>query len=105
MKALYTVQKKKIIKQYVRCITTMSRFDYPDRWPELLDQIIAFLQHHADEKAVVSGLFGLKGLVKKYEYELEEGRNNLYKIFEVCYGHLGILINMLIDKLDNPEAQ
>ena len=53
---------------------------------------------------MVSGLFGLKGLVKKYEYELEEGRNNLYKIFEVCYGHLGNLINMLMDKLENPEA-
>ena len=33
MKALYTATKKKIIKQYVRCITTMCRFDYPDRWP------------------------------------------------------------------------
>lgn len=26
----------KIIKQYVRCVTTIARHDYPEQWPDLL---------------------------------------------------------------------
>ena len=30
MAALYRTTNRAIIKQYVRCITTMARFDYPE---------------------------------------------------------------------------
>jgi len=36
MSQLYLVQNRKIVKQYVRCITTIARFDYPASWPDLL---------------------------------------------------------------------
>lgn len=68
-----------IIKQYVRCITTISRFDYPKEWSNLLGEIVQYLGQ-ADEKAVLTGLLGLKGLCKKYEYEMEEERVPLYEI-------------------------
>ena len=80
MAALYKTTNRAIIKQYVRCVTTMSRFDYPELWPTLLTEIIQYLSQQ-EEKAVVTGLYGLKGLCKKYEYELEDGRQPLYDIF------------------------
>lgn len=54
---------------------------------------MSFIQ---DDKAVITGLYALKGLVKKYEYEFEEGRHPLHQIFGICYSPLGNLINMLI---------
>jgi hypothetical protein len=69
LRALYQTSNNKIMKQYVRCITTIARFDYPERWPNLLTDIVQTLSQ-PEEKAVLTGLFGLKGLVKKYEYEL-----------------------------------
>ena len=36
MQSLYMSQNQKIIKQYVRCITTIARFDYPLQWPNFL---------------------------------------------------------------------
>jgi hypothetical protein len=63
----------------VRCITTIARFDYPQRWPNIVAEIVQYLSTN-DEKSVMTGLYGLKGLVKKYEYELQEEREPLYGI-------------------------
>lgn len=95
MQSLYMATNRKIIKQYVRCITTIARFDYPDKWTTILPQIGQFLSLQ-DEKAVHSGLLGLRGLVKKYEYEMEEEREPLYTIVEQTFGVLGGLVNQVI---------
>lgn len=101
--ALHATSNRQIIKQYVRCITTMARFDYPEQWPQLLDDILKYLNQQ-DEKSVVTGLYGLKGLCKKYEYELEEGRAPLYNIIAKSFDVLGGLINTLIQNQDNEDA-
>ena len=36
LQSLYIVTNKAIIKQYVRCITTIARYDYPQLWPNIL---------------------------------------------------------------------
>jgi len=41
----------------------------------------------------MTGLQGLFGLCKKYEYELEDERKPLYEIIAKCFGILGNLIN------------
>ena len=53
---------------------------------------------------MVTGLYALKGLCKKYEYELEEGREPLYGIIAQSFGVLGNLINQLINVHDNEDA-
>lgn len=52
----------------------------------------------------MTGLQGLFGLCKKFEYELEEGREPLYDIIAQSFGILGTLINQLINLSDNPQA-
>ena len=43
MQCLYRATHKQIIKQFVRCITTIARFDHPDQWPNLLFEITQYL--------------------------------------------------------------
>jgi hypothetical protein len=69
-----------ILKQYVRCIKSMARLDYPEKWPSLLSHDIPTLLNMEGEKAVYTGLLALLGLVQKYEYELEEDRLPLFDI-------------------------
>lgn len=102
MKSLYMATNRVIIKQYVRCITTIARFDYPEQWPGFLHSICQYLVQ-GDEKAVLTGLLGLKGLVKKYEYELEEERLPLYAIIQATFGVLGGLVNHVI-AIENEKA-
>jgi hypothetical protein len=49
----------------------------------------------------MTGLQGLFGLCKKYEYELEDSREPLYIIITQSFGILGGLINQLINMQDN----
>lgn len=35
LEAMNKCTEKKIVKQYVACITNIARFDHPDKWPEL----------------------------------------------------------------------
>lgn len=39
MRSLYLAANRQIVKQYVRCITTIARHDYPELWPNFLPQI------------------------------------------------------------------
>lgn len=80
----------------MRCITTISRFDYPAKWPGIVPEIVQFLST-ADEKSVLTGLLGLKGLVKKYEYELQDERDPLYGIIAATFGVLGNLVNQTLN--------
>lgn len=41
----------------------------------------------------MTGLLGLKGLCKKYEYEMEDEREPLFDIIKATFGILGGLIN------------
>lgn len=43
LQCLYRTQNKSITKQYIRCITTIARFDFPDAWPSLLTDILQYL--------------------------------------------------------------
>lgn len=45
----------------------------------------------------MTGLLGLKGLVKKYEYELQDERDPLYSIIAATFGPLGSLVNQTIN--------
>ena len=83
----------------MRCITTIARFDYPEQWPNLLPEIVQYLSRQ-DEKAVTTGLLGLKGLCKKYEYELEDEREPLYGIIAQSFSILGNLVNQVINVED-----
>jgi hypothetical protein len=49
---------------------------------------------------VIAGLLGLKGLVKKYEYEMEDEREPLYEVTAATFNVLGSLINQVLNVED-----
>jgi hypothetical protein len=62
------------VNQYVRSITTIARYDYPDSWPSLLPDICSYLKTPKEEnkeKSIFTGLYGLLALSKKYEFEVD----------------------------------
>ena len=99
MQSLYMRQEnRQIVKQYVRCVTTIARFDYPDQWQSFLPQIGQLIQQgqQGDDKALIVGLQGLKGLVKKYEYEMDDDREPLHSIVAQTFSVLGGIVNQVI---------
>lgn len=80
MEKLFQCEEKPVIKQYVRCVTQMAKTDYPHKWQTLLVDITNALNSFPNEKGVLTGLYALHGLVKKYEYEMDEDRSPLFEI-------------------------
>ena len=59
--------------------------------------MLSYLTNTSDHKSVVTGLLGLKSLVKKYEFELEDSRQGLYSILGESIGHMGALVNLVVN--------
>ena len=75
----------------MRCIVTICRFDYPEKWPTLLNDISNALQS-GNDKGILTGCITLFCLAKKYEYELDEQREPIFEIMKQCSGILGTII-------------
>lgn len=90
---MYDCENQQIIKQYSRALTTIARIDYPQKWPTLLDQDITNALNSQNDKGILTGLLALFGLVKKYEFEMEEDREPLFAITQKMFTVLGTLIN------------
>ena len=70
---MFECENRLIQKQYIRSIITICRYDYPEKWPTILDDISNALQS-GNEQGILTGCIALFCLTKKYEYEMEESR-------------------------------
>ena len=89
-----------IIKQYTRSITTISRYDYPLKWPSITAQITNALTS-GNERGIMTGLLSLFALTKKYEYEMDEDREPLFGIMESMFPLLGNIIETYMTQNEN----
>ena len=76
----------------MRSVITICRMDYPDHWPNMMNDIKNALSS-GNEKGVLTGLQALFCLTKKFEFELEEEREPLYDIMQQSL----VLIGPIID--------
>ena len=81
-----------------------DRFDYPAKWPTLLNDISNALQS-GNDKGVLTGCVTLFCLAKKYEYELDEERKPLCEIMEQVNGTLGQIAEQQLAQLQSESAQ
>ncbi len=95
---MFNCASKAISKQYVRSIITICRFDYPEKWPSLV-QDIANALNSGNDKGILTGCIALFCLAKKYEYELDEAREPLFKIMEDVNGILGQICERYMGQL------
>lgn len=77
-----------INKQYTRCLMTISRYDYPEQWPNIT-QLVTQALTSGNELAIMTGLYALFALAKKYEYEMEDDRDPLLELMDHMLPLLG----------------
>jgi len=49
-------------------VKSIAEEDYPERWPQVLDQVMGYMGS-ADISAVYSALLALRGIFRKFEYD------------------------------------
>lgn len=96
MGCLYKCANSRIQKQYIRSITKIVALDFPNQWPNFVQEISTYLSQQ-DEKALLTGLQALYCVIRKYEYELDEEREPLYSVIQQTIELLGNLINVFIN--------
>lgn len=78
--------------------------DYPQKWSQVISHEIPRFLNSNDEKGIYTGLLALLGVVKKYEFQLDDDRTPLLNIQRDVFGIMGNLINQLINNLENEIA-
>jgi hypothetical protein len=58
------------------CIKSVADIDFPERWPDLVPTLLAYIQT-PDVLKMYNALLALRKLVKKYEYKPKEKRQQL----------------------------
>ena len=101
---MFECENKVVYKQYVRSMTTICRFDYPEKWPNLLTGDITNALNSGNEKGIVTGLQALWCLTKKYEFEIEEDREPLFPIMQHALNLIGGIIDTYMGQTENEIA-
>mmetsp|Transcript_42364 Transcript_42364/g.55850 ORF Transcript_42364/g.55850 Transcript_42364/m.55850 type:complete len:148 (-) Transcript_42364:2906-3349(-) len=97
---MFACTTRPIQKQYVRCIITICRHDYPEKWPGILNDISNALQS-GNDKGILTGCIALYCLAKKYEFELYESRDTLVQVMQQVSPTLGQIVERYMQSLDN----
>ena len=82
---------------------TICAYDYPKKLPKLVPEIVSYLQS-GDDLQIYAGLQGLYALSDRYEYNMGEDREALYKIIDETFSVLGNLINKMTKARDSEDV-
>ncbi|CAK9302242.1 unnamed protein product [Gordionus sp. m RMFG-2023] len=86
--------------QLALCVNTMIKYDYPNKWPKLLNKLEIFLKDN-NYDICLGGLNCLHQLVKNYEYRKSKDRVPLYNCLSKILPILGEKFSFLLN--DNSE--
>lgn len=88
--------------QLIPILQTVLQYDFPTKWPELMD-IILQLVNTQDANQVYSGLQCLLAVCRTYRFRSGEERQNLDKVVEAAFPNLLSIGNKLVNET-SPEA-
>lgn len=103
MIAYANVHSEAVAKQFDYTIRCITRRDFPERWPELATTIREYIntENHYDSKVFV-GIYTLKSVCRRYEYEFKSKREPLNEIANELFPRLETIANdTLNDNSDN----
>lgn len=81
--------------QIVTCIHHIIKCDFPERWPQIVDQIRSFLQM-SDYNSCTAAIHCLYQLVKKYEHEKADKRASLDEAMKILLPMIYDLMEILM---------
>ncbi|XP_020624379.1 importin-7-like [Orbicella faveolata] len=73
--------------QLTVCVSQILRFDFPDKWPGVIDKVNGFLAENS-QGTWMGALLTLYQVVKKYEFKKPEEREVLHNIMQVLLPQL-----------------
>ena len=80
-----------INKQYIRCLMTISKNDYPEKWTNIITLVTQALGSGNDQ-AIMTGLQALFALSKKFEFEMDSDRDPLFALMDSMLPIMGHLV-------------
>ncbi|GAB1598816.1 importin-7-like isoform X2 [Argonauta hians] len=90
-----------ISTQLCVCLSTMIKYDYPGRWPDLTEKISRYIQSE-DHRTWMGALMCLYQLVKVYEYKRASDREILNQAMVV---HLPLIYKMMLQIMPDPSIE
>lgn len=97
LEALHVAHDSSIRSLLAETVAYIARFDFPDSWPTLIDDICKNVQS-GDATRIINALLALRRVVKNFEYRSEE---RLTPLFTLVEGVFPMLQNMMIQMQTN----
>ncbi|KAF1323075.1 Ran binding protein 7, partial [Globisporangium splendens] len=101
LEALLVTHDNSIRSLLAETVSYIARFDFPDNWPTLIDEICKNIQS-GDATRIINALLSLRRVVKNFEYRSEERLEPLYKLVEVVFP---MLLSMLTQLQNNNSIE
>jgi hypothetical protein len=87
-------ENETVVRQLNYAVECIARIDFPDKWPQLADQIQAYLNTEDDRKILI-GLESLKSVCKRFEFEYDVGRIPLEKIVHNIFPRIEEIVGQI----------
>lgn len=87
--AYINVHSEKVAKQFDFIVRWITKHDFPDKWPDLANKVKEYIESddlYGSEMFV--GLYTLKSIWKRYEYEFDAKREPLNEIADILFPRL-----------------
>ncbi|CEG35371.1 ran binding protein 7 [Plasmopara halstedii] len=101
LEALLVAQDSSIRSLLAETVAYIARFDFPESWPTLIDDICKNVQS-GDANRIINSLLALRRVVKNFEYRSEE---RLTPLFTLVEGVFPMLQNMMVQMQTNNSIE
>ncbi|KAI9916555.1 hypothetical protein PsorP6_017026 [Peronosclerospora sorghi] len=101
LEALLVSQDSSIRSLMAETVAYIARFDFPESWPTLIDEICKNVQC-GDANRIINALLALRRVVKNFEYRSEDRLEPLFKLVEVVFP---MLQNMMVQMQSNNSIE
>ncbi|RLN05666.1 hypothetical protein BBJ28_00014502 [Nothophytophthora sp. Chile5] len=101
LEALLVSQDSSIRSLLAETVAYIARFDFPDTWPTLIEDICKNVQS-GDANRIINALLALRRVVKNFEYRSEERLEPLFKLVEAVFP---MLHNMMAQMQTNNSLE
>lgn len=92
-----------ILKSLEDCVHTIAYEDYPEEWPEVLQQIGERMIED-NVQVQYSSLWALKAIIKKYQNQLGQERAPLFEITRNAFNIIEPLFEKHLEILDDTSV-
>lgn len=101
--AYINVHSEAVAKQFDYIVRVITKYDFPEKWPNLADTVKEYIEgDDLYSSQLFVGMYTLKSICKRYEYEFNTKREPLHEIADILFPRLEkITTEIEADNSDN----